>query len=71
MLPSHEAIHGPELSTTRVGRSRGWGYRLKAIERRINTTTNTAVNAKSIDSSPIRTGRSTRRTGAMTGSVAA
>jgi hypothetical protein len=43
----------------------GLGYRLKAIERRISTTTNTAVSVTSIDSPPARTGRSTRRTGAI------
>jgi hypothetical protein len=43
----------------------GLGYRLKAIERRISTTRNTAVNATPIDSPPAHTSRSTRRTGAI------
>jgi hypothetical protein len=34
-------------------------------------TTNTAVNARSIDNPLARTGRNTRRTGAITGSVPA
>ena len=44
-------------------------YRLKAIARRISTAMKTTVNARSIDSPPARTGRSTLRTGAITGSV--
>ena len=46
-------------------------YRLKAIERRISAPMNTAVDARSIDNPPARTGRSTRRTGLITGSVQA
>jgi hypothetical protein len=54
-----------------AGRWQGCGYRLKAIERSISATTNTAVNARSIDSPPARTGCSTCRTGEITGSVPA
>jgi hypothetical protein len=47
----------------------GGSQRLSASDRNTSTATNTAVKAKSIDSEPNRTGRSTLRTGAITGSV--
>ena len=57
----------PFLSTCALGT----GYKLNAIERKINATTKTAVNARSIDKPPARIGGNARRTGAITGSVPA